>query len=208
MFRILFFICLLPATVCGQAGFVACKDVALFKKQYAQASKELESIKCNFTQEKSISMLKNKLISHGEFCFKKSDKLRMEFKQPYKYLFILNGANVYILDNQKKTEVSASGNKLFKKISQITISSVNGDILHSKDFSSRILESDNQYLLILTPQSKEIKQFFNLFQIYVSKNNYLVDKIEMDETSGDKTTLIFTEKQVNVPIGDSFFTLK
>lgn len=192
----------------GQTGFVPCKDLAHFKQQYTDASKQLTSLKCNFIQEKSISMLKDKLVSNGEFAFKKSDKLRMEFKEPYKYLFILNGTNVAILDNQKKTEVSSSSNKLFKKISQITVGAVNGDMLNNKDFSSRVLESDNQYLLILTPLNKEIKQFFNVFQIYVSKKNHLVDKIEMNEVSGDKTVITFVDKQINIPLSDSLFSLK
>lgn len=208
MYRIIFFACLLiPRLVAGQAGFSPCKNVAQFKQQYTEASKGLSTIRSKFTQEKSISMLKNKLVSYGEFSFKRNDMLRMEFTQPYKYLFILNGGKVYILDNQKKTEVSTSGNKLFKKISQITISSVSGDILNSKDFSNQVLENDNQYLLILKPLSKEIKDFFTQFQIYISKKDHLVDRIDMTEASGDYTTLTFTDKQVNIPLNNALFTL-
>lgn len=192
----------------GQTGFTPCKDVATFKKQYAEASKKLATLRSTFVQEKSISMLKNKLVSHGEFCFKKKDKLRMEFTKPYSYLFILNGDKVFISDNQKQSEASTSSNKLFKKISQITISSVSGDILSSKEFTCQILESNSQYLLKLSPTSNEIKDFFRQFLIFISKNDHLVEKIEMAETSGDNTTITFKDKQVNIPLSDALFSLK
>jgi len=199
---------LAPTMLHGQTGFTPCKDVATFKKQYAEASKKLATLRSTFVQEKSISMLKNKLVSHGEFCFKKKDKLRMEFTKPYSYLFILNGDKVFISDNQKQSEASTSSNKLFKKISQITISSVSGDILSSKEFTCQILESNSQYLLKLSPTSNEIKDFFRQFLIFISKNDHLVEKIEMAETSGDNTTITFKDKQVNIPLSDALFSLK
>jgi outer membrane lipoprotein-sorting protein len=199
---------LIPTMLCGQTAFVPCKDIASFKKQYTEASKNLQSLKCNFVQEKSISMLKDKLVSNGEFAFKKPDRLRMEFKKPYSYIFILNGTKIFIQDNQKKTEISASGNKLFKKISQITVSSVSGDILNSSDFSVVILENSSQYMLQLTPKSKEIKELFKLFQVYISRNDNLIHKIDMTEVSGDNTTITFTDKKTNLPLNDALFTLK
>ena len=209
MFKLLIFTLLLaPLFLKAQAGFAPCKDEVTFRKHYADASKKLNTLKCNFVQEKSISMLKNKLVSYGEFSFKKNAMLRMEFKQPYAYLFILNGENVYILDNQKKTQVSTGSNKLFKKISQITVGSVNGEILSGGDFKSRIFESESQYLLELTPTNKEIKGFFTQFHIFIGKSDNLVDKIEMSETSGDKTVLTFKEKQINTPLSDALFSLK
>lgn len=201
-------ILLIPAILFGQKNFVPCKDITAFKAQYIETSKALETLKCNFIQEKSISMLKDKLVSNGEFVFKKTDKLRMEFKQPYHYVFILNGSKIFIQDNQKKTEISAAGNKLFKKISQITVSSVSGDILNSKDFKVNIFENSSQYMLQLTPQSKEIKEIFKLFQIYISRTDHLINTIEMTEVSGDKTMITFTDKKTNLPLSDALFTLK
>ncbi len=205
-------LCLVLFTLLTSFISVQCQEFnpisneAVFKKIYSEKSAAINSLKSDFTQEKTITLLEHKLISEGSFQYKKMNKLRMEYFKPYSYLFIMNNDKVTIRNNQKQTSVSTKSNKLFKLISQITVDCVSGNVLESKDFQTSIFENKSLYLLKLTPKAKELKNVMNEIKIYVSKANYTVEKIEMYESSGDFTLLIFKNKQINSTIPDEVFS--
>lgn len=206
---ILFFICLnfvLISAVNAQ-NYTPVKDVAGFKKLYASKSAAINTLRSDFVQEKSISMLNNKLSSDGLFIFKKTNKLRMEYTNPYPYIFVMNDDQIIIKNDQKKTNISVNSNKLFKMISQITIDCVTGNILNSKDFNVKVSENAKVYYLVLIPHQKMLKSLFAEIDLVISKSDYTVDKLDLKETSGDSTILIFTNKKINIPVSDEVFAV-
>ena len=188
-------------------NYTPVKDVAGFKKLYATKSTSINTLRSDFIQEKSISMLNNTLNSNGSFIFKKVNKLRMEYAKPYPYLFVLNENQISIKNDQKKSNVSVNSNKLFKMISQITIDCVTGNILNSKDFDVKISENAQVYFLVLKPNQKMLKSLFNEIDLLVAKSDFTVERIDLKETSGDSTTLIFSNKKINTQVSDEIFTV-
>ncbi len=199
---------LLPLWLCAQTAFIPVKDEVVFRKEYIEAARKISTLKASFIQEKNISMLKDKLISSGEFYFKKDGRVRMEYTKPFQYLFILNKEKVYIRSREKEVQVPAGSSRLFSQISRITLGAINGDILTSRDFSREILESDNRYLLKLTPLNRDMKLLFKKFHIYIDKKNHLVESLEMIESSGDTTTITFSGTLINIPLSDALFVVK
>lgn len=183
-------------------------DVTRFKDQFAVTAKKIETIKSDFTQEKNLSMLSEKIVSKGKFWFKKDNLLRMEYTKPFDYLMILNKDNVYVKDGKNETKVSTRSNKIFQQINKITVDCVQGTVLSNPDFKTRILENKNNYLVELSPVSKGLKEFFKTIKVYIDRKDYAVNTIEMDENSGDDTTLHFTNRELNIAIPDALFTIK
>jgi len=206
---ILFFMCFNLAlfSVVSAQNYTPVKDVAGFKKLYAAKSTAINTLKSDFVQEKSISMLNKKLISNGSFVFKKANKLRMEYAKPYPYIFVMNEDQIIIKNDQKKTNVSVNSNKMFKMISQLTIDCVTGNILNSKDFDIKISENAKVYFLVLKPNQKMIKSLFTEIHLLVAKSDFTVERIDLKETSGDSTTLIFSNKKINTPVSDDAFNV-
>lgn len=206
---ILFFMCFNLAlfSVVSAQNYIPVKDVAGFKKLYAAKSTAMNTLKSDFVQEKNISMLNKKLISNGSFVFKKANKLRMEYAKPYPYIFVMNEDQIIIKNDQKKTNVSVNSNKMFKMISQLTIDCVTGNILNSKDFDIKISENTKVYFLVLKPNQKMIKSLFTEIDLLVDKSDFTVNRIDLKETSGDSTTLIFSNKKINTPVSDEVFNV-
>src|ERR1700679_1326640 len=71
-------------------GYTQVADLTNFKKQFAIQSAKIESITSDFTQEKTLTALTEKITSTGNFWFKKSNKVRLEYKSPFVYLLIMN----------------------------------------------------------------------------------------------------------------------
>ena len=206
---ILFFICInfVMISAVNAQNYTPVKDVAGFKKLYASKSAAINTLRSDFIQEKSISMLNDKLVSNGSFIFKKNNKLRMEYVKPYPYLFVMNEDQIIIKNDQKKSNVSVNSNKLFKMISQITIDCVTGNILNSKDFNVKVSENARVYFLVLKPNQKMLKSLFSEIDLIISKSDFTVDKLDLKETSGDRTTLIFNNKKINTPVSDEVFAV-
>lgn len=210
MHRILFFfVWMIAVSASAQtAGFTEVKNVEQFKKDFAAQNAKLTSIKSSFVQEKTLTMLTEKIVSKGEFWFKRNDKIRIEYKTPYSYLLIINGDQMITKDNQKESHVNTSSNKLFRQVNRIIIDCVQGTILNNKDFSVKIFENQNQFQLQLTPQAKAIKEFFQTITITLDKKDYSVSDLELLEQGGDTTLMRFSNKQLNTSIDDAVFTVR
>lgn len=189
------------------AGYKPVADVAAFKSQFADASKKTSSIKSDFIQEKNLSLLAEKITSKGKFWFRKENLVRMEYTQPFQYLMILNGTNVYVKDSQKENKVSVKSNKLFQQINKIMVDCVKGEALESPDFTVKIFENNTSCLAELTPADKSMKKLFRNINMIIEKKAFGVTKIEMHEPSGDNTIISFVNRELNTNLPDALFTI-
>ena len=189
-------------------GYTAVADMAKFKTTFAAAAQKTNSIKADFTQDKNLSMLSEKITSKGNFWFKKDSRVRMEYNQPFKYLMILNKDKAYIKDGQKESKVSTSSNKMFKQINKIMIDCMQGTALDNTDFKTRVFENKTNALVELTPVAKGMKTMFKSINVIVDKKDFSVVSIQMQELSGDNTILRFTNKELNAAIPDNLFDIK
>jgi outer membrane lipoprotein-sorting protein len=211
MHKLLFIFCLLSAGFSSEAqytGYTPVSDLPKFKTAFADAAQKTISIKSDFTQDKNLSMLSEKITSRGNFWFKKDSRVRMEYNQPFKYLMILNKNKVYIKDGQKESKVSAGSNKMFQQINKIMIDCMQGTTLDNTDFKTRVFENKNTALVELTPVKKGMKEMFKSINVIVDKKDFSVSSIQMLELSGDNTILRFTNKELNASIPDTLFDIK
>ncbi len=189
------------------AGYSPVADLAKFKTEFSAATQKTASVKSDFTQEKNLAMLSEKITSKGNFWFKKDSRVRMEYNQPFKYLMILNKDKVYVKDGQKESKVSTRSNKLFQQINKIMIDCMQGTMLNNVDFNTRVFENKNSALVELSPVTKGLKELFKSINVVVDKKDFSVSSIEMKELSGDNTIIRFINKEPNANINDALFTI-
>jgi hypothetical protein len=61
-------------------------------------------------------------------------------------------------------------------------------------------------LLELIPQSKSLKEFFTSIILVADKKDSSAKSIELNEPTGDKTVLTFSNKIINGQVGDEVFS--
>ena len=187
--------------------YTAVKDEATVRKQLADVSKNTSSIKCDFVQEKTLNMLSEKLVSKGTFLFKQTNKVRLEYKQPFKYLMVMNNGKIKVQDESKTTQMDMHKNKIFQQVNNIIVGCVQGSALNNPDFQVAIFESNNQLKLDMKPIGKGLKDFFSNIVIFIDKKDYTVNKMQMNEQGGDNTTITFSNKEINGKIADDIFAV-
>ena len=188
------------------SGYTPVQDIASFKKQFAQESAKVLSITSDFTQEKTLTALTEKIISTGKFWFKRSNKVRLEYTKPFVYLVVINGDKLLVRDHQKENRINVKSSKLFAQVNQVMIDCVQGTILESKDFTTRVFENGSTLLLEMTPVPKALREFFQTILLEVDKKDYSAKSITMNEPMGDITRIIFNHKKLNEEIPDTVFT--
>jgi outer membrane lipoprotein-sorting protein len=199
---------LMAVSAFPQGQFTMVKDVNGFRQKFAEASRSTLSIEASFRQEKNLSVLSEKIITKGLFLFKKENKLRWEYTDPFHYLIILNKGTIYTLDEDKKSKIDLRSNKMFTEINAIMMGCVQGNLFNDeKKFSSQFLENSNQYLVRMKPLDTNLKSYLSGIWIYLDKKDMTVTRLEMHEPSGDNTMVDFLQKKLNIPLADDKFLL-
>lgn len=207
-FVVAFLFCILGSTEAQYPGYKPVADPAHFSELFTATAKSTQTIKSDFIQEKELSLLSEKIVSKGKFWFKKDNKVRMEYQQPFQYLMIINQNNVYIKDNQKENKISTKSNKLFQQINQIMVDCIQGTVLNNPNYKVNSFENSQGFLVELSPSAKSLRDFFKNINIFVSKKDYSVTRLELNEQSGDKTVISYLNKEVNITLPDALFAIK
>ena len=147
------------------------------------ASKNTKTIDSDFKQFKHLDILENDIKSTGHFSFRATDKVRWEYLQPYSYLIVMNGSNMWINDGSKTKKYDTKSNQMFKEINDLMVGMLQGKILKSDKFTVEFFESKKQILAKFKPKSGEIQEFLSEMQLFFDKKDYTVAKIKMLETS-------------------------
>jgi outer membrane lipoprotein-sorting protein len=186
-------------------GYKPVTSVSQAKSAFTSGAAKINSLSSTFKQEKILTALEEKIVSNGDFHFKRPDKLRIEYTAPYAYLLVMNGDKIMVKDEQNVNQINTKSNKLFQQVNRIMIDCIKGTILDSKDFSVTLFEDGSNYLVELTPVSRAMRDFFATIVLIVEKDDYSVKRIEMNEPAGDRTIMTFHKKEINTPLPDAVF---
>jgi outer membrane lipoprotein-sorting protein len=193
----------------SQSGFTPMKNPQQFSRSLAETTQATNTIESKFIQEKNLSVISEKIITRGKFYFKKENKLRWEYTDPFRYLIIMNGDKVLIKDEKKENRFDAASNKVFTEINSIMVGSIRGTILNeNKKFKIDFLESMEFNLVKLSPLSAQLKSYIAEIRIFFNKLNNSVSKLEIAEPSGDFTKIEFTGLKINTPVSDENFSVR
>lgn len=170
-----------------------------------KSSLATSSIQADFKEEKFLSFLKEPEKSSGVFYFKKADKMRWEQQTPFKYIILINGDKLRVQDGSKEKNVGSAG-RMAGQIKQVMLGLVNGDFQQSKAFAQVCMESQDQYLVVLTPTNKRMRNVYSKINLVFPKNTLRLKELTFFEKGGDKSVMRFQNEKFNQPIADNIFS--
>jgi len=175
--------------------------------EISKASQAVSTVQADFTQTKRLKMLNDAMVSKGRMWCTQPNRLRWEYTTPYASLFILNDNKVLFRNSKHSNTLNANRHKRIREMIRIMIPSNLGKVLQEKkDFHTTTETTDNQHILTLTPQNRELKQMFSRIVLYYDRKQSVVTQIEMYEKSGDSTTIQLSSIKKNIVINPSVFT--
>ena len=165
--------------------------------------KEIETLQCDFVQEKISALVTEKAVSNGILLYQYPLMLRWEYLNPAPSTLILNANNAVLLNKDGK---KTGNSQMIKQLGGLIIGLINGDgIKDSKKFSTEIFETDSQFNIVFTPVQKRLQDYFKSIELKLDKNTLLSPEIVMNEKSGDKTVIYMNDKTLNKEIPQNKF---
>ena len=185
----------------AQADHIPMKDISGFKMQLDKMTGSVQTIESDFVQEKSLSVLSNRIISRGSFSFRKENNIRWEYTKPYQYLIILSGGRIFIKEESGQKQYDIQSNKMFMEMNRFISGCIQGDILkNDRDYQIEYLENGQEYFVKLVPSSPSLREMLSEVQIAFDRNDLTVIRITMVESGGDYTRIDFINKKLNTDI--------
>ncbi|MFH0947954.1 MAG: outer membrane lipoprotein carrier protein LolA [Elusimicrobiota bacterium] len=178
-------------------------------KKMEEADLKISDISFSFKQEISITLTQEKSNSMGETVFKKPDLFKIEHTKPEKQIIVADGKKIFFYKKEFNRVMIDDCKTLSEK----------GNFPKGIfNFSSTISELKNNYYVLLS-ENDETKKYFVLLltmknkmqdtktKLWISKETYLCEKIEMKSNTVTSTVKI-SDIKTNKGIKDSFFKFK
>jgi outer membrane lipoprotein-sorting protein len=208
---LLIFLLLLPNPfLMGQENaFQPAKDPDLIMARIEEANRDIQTLQCDFEQEKELNFLEEKVFSSGQFYFERDNKIRWEYTEPYSYIIIMNGSMIRIVDEGRTNTLDASSNRLFNSINTIMAGIIDGSVIRQTDqFQVSYFENKKTVRIILRPLMPGMKDFISSIELDLNKKDHTVDALKINEKTEDYTLIMFKNKIFNEPVPEKIFDIR
>ena len=200
MKRVLFFYILITLGLqCAVAG--TSQDLASLK----EIAKNIQSVKADFIQKRFLPILTKPLLSEGRLFFSLPGSLRWEYLSPLRSVMLQKGDTIKLYHfsegawKSEKTPAVESRRMVLAEISRW----FQGRFDESKAFKPLYFPGPPARI-ILTPM-EGIDKFIQRIEIVMSAKPGVIDRVEIDEPGGSRTSMEFKKVENNSRIPAEIF---
>ncbi len=181
-------------------------EIKTFRAQITDVSKNTTTITADFIQFKHLDFLTSDIETSGKMAFKAPNWVKWEYTDPYAYSVIFKEDHLLINDGGTKSNIKMGSSKLFKKLNELIINSVTGDMFDDESFEVSYSSTQDYNKVIFVSKDKKLAKMIAVFELHFNKNDGAVLEVKMIEPSEDYTRIVFANRVVNSKINDSIFT--
>ncbi len=192
---ILMMICLVSAEARSD------QDLASLKEGFGN----INSVKAEFLQKRTLPILTKPLLSEGRFFFQASGSLRWEYLSPLRSVMLQKGETIQLYHfsggewKPEMTQVVEARRMVIGEISRW----FQGRFDDSKVFQHRYV-SGSPGRIILTP-GEGISKFIRQIEIFLGSRPGIIEKVEIVEPGGSRTSIEFRKMEINSNISSEIF---
>ncbi|MDR1202197.1 MAG: outer membrane lipoprotein carrier protein LolA [Tannerellaceae bacterium] len=198
----------LAINVSAQQDLKPLASVSTFQERLKNETTRIYTIESNFTQEKYLDVFEEKVISQGQFFYKREDKIRMEYSKPLSYLIIISGQKLKIVSEGKSNTISLGSNPMMNEIKSMLSACMVGDLNSlSSSYQPDYFENASLYVIRIKPVSKSVQAYIREIVVSIDKKDMSVKALRLWETEKDYTEYIFTHKKYNTIVSDELFAI-
>ncbi len=198
------------------AGFKASSQMQKFRTDMLSTAKTMTTMKSDFVQIKHISGMTKDIEQTGEFCFKKDDKLSLEYKKPMASQIVMNGSKIKMTSGGRSTVMDGNSNPAIANLKNMMSSCLSGQLPENSDnIKLDLYENDTQYLVYVTPKSdSNLAKRADHMEVVVTKADYtivsftMVEKPKANGKGSDYMKFTFSNMKRNVTIDDAIFKVQ
>ncbi len=168
-----------------------------------QQLRTVDTMQADFVQKKRLAMLKHTLTIRGQFAMQKPNKVVWIVNQPTKYAIRVDGEEItqWDEDTNKVQVIHVGGDPTFKAITEQIQAWFLGDYKVLEQSYDVFLLSDQPLALRFAPKTGTmVSKLVKNIEVTFGKDELQIDTMVVNETSGDSTTLNYSNVRLNQPI--------
>ena len=159
--------------------------------------RNIRSVKAGFIQKRSLPILTKPLLSEGRFFFYTPDSLRWEYLNPLRSVMLQKGDTLklyHFSEGKWKLEITQGADSRQMVLGEIR-QWFQGRFDESKAFKHQYLPGPPARV-VLTP-GEGIDKFIQRVEIVLSARPGVIDRVEVEEPGGSRTSIEFRNVEVN-----------
>src|SRR5262245_16572494 len=162
-------------------------------EELMRAMGQVKSSKARFVERKHMGILSSPLELSGTLAYAAPDKLEKHTLSPHRESLVLEGDRLTLEDGQRnrRRTVQLQDNPVIRAFVESIRSTLAGDLATLNRFYQVGLEGGERYWrLRLKPRDADMQNVVN--EIRISGSRDWMDRIEIDETGGDRSIMTIT----------------
>lgn len=170
-----------------------------------EASRDIRSVKAEFLQKRYLQILTKPLLSEGRLFFYAPDSLRWEYLSPLRSVTLQKGNTIQIFNfsegvwKPEMTQAIESRRMVLAEISQW----FQGRFDESKAFKH--VYSPGPPARVTMVPGEGINRFIQRIEIILSVKPGVIDRVEIEEPGGSRTSIEFRNVEINSSFSPEVF---
>ncbi len=163
----------------------------------------VKTLKTSFIQEKELAVFKSKVVLKGMVYIEKPHRLAWHVNEPLKYIMVMSEDTIsqWDEDTNKVQKISLSKNPAFEAAIGQMREWFSGSYTHlMKDYNVILLSDKPASLKFIPKPATFAGNVIKSVTVDFRKDEQYINKIFIEEKSGDTTSLLFVDTHLNIPI--------
>jgi len=172
--------------------------------QIKNAAGQVNTVRCDFIQEKHLKILASPLVSKGVLYFKVPGSLRWEYISPVRSILLMHNGKTkrFILRKDDFIEDSSANLQAMGFVLKEITMWLNGRFDENPQFTAT-LEAGHKILLL--PKEKSFSMMIQKIELMLSNTPGIIKSVTIYESDNSFTKLFFKKSILNGKIDDSMF---
>jgi outer membrane lipoprotein-sorting protein len=167
--------------------------------------RNIRSVKAGFIQKRSLPILTKPIISEGRFFFYAPDSLRWEYLSPLRSVMLQKGDTLklyHFSEGKWKPEITQGAESRQMVLTEIR-QWFQGRFDESKAFKHQYLPGPPARVILIPGEG--IDKFIQRIEIVLSTRPGVIDRVEVEEPGGSRTSIEFKNVEVNSSLPSEVF---
>jgi outer membrane lipoprotein-sorting protein len=197
----IFFLSILVTVGLFSAAAALSQDLTSLK----EASRNIRSVKADFLQKRTLQILTKPLVSEGKLFFYAPDSLRWEYLNPLRSVMLQKGNTIQVYNfsegawKPEMTQAVEARRMVLAEISRW----FQGRFDESKAFKHTYSPGPPARIILLPGEG--INRFIQRVEIVLSVRPGVIDRVEIEEPGGSRTSIEFRNVEINSSISSEVF---
>ena len=172
--------------------------------QIKNTAGQVQTVKCDFIQEKHIKILANPLVSEGALYFKVPGSLRWEYISPIRSILLMHQGKTkrFVKRNDAFIEDSSANLQAMGIVVKEITMWLSGRFDENPQFKA-LLKSGRKILLL--PKEKSFSMMIQKIELILSDRPGIIKSVTIYESDESFTRLVFNNARLNDKIEDTLF---